>query len=118
MKTPAARLAITGRAAFPFQGETVHKVGRTTGWTYGPVSATCRDINVSGSDVTLFCQSLVRSGVGGGDSGSPVFYSLAGNKARLVGILWGGGIDQQGSTTFAFSPLENIEEELGPLKIN
>ncbi len=33
----------------------------------------CADINVSGTDITLFCQTLVDAGGAGGDSGSPVF---------------------------------------------
>lgn len=117
LKNAAARFAITGRTGSPLEGDVVHKVGRTTGWTYGPVVATCQDLNNSG-DITLFCQSVARAGGGPGDSGSPVFYSLPKNNARLAGILWGGTTDPDLGTIFAFSPLENIEAELGPLKIN
>lgn len=117
LKNPGARITITARTGSPLQGETVHKIGRTTGWTFGRVLATCVEANNS-TDVTMFCQSFVRAGGGPGDSGSPVFYSLPGNKARLVGILWGGGTDPVLGTVFVFSPLENIEAELGPLKVN
>lgn len=117
LKNAGARFTITDRRGSPLEGDTVHKVGRTTGWTFGTVIGTCVDANNS-TDVTLFCQSVVRAGTGGGDSGSPVFYVLPGNKARLVGILWGGRTDPELGTLFAFSPLENIEEELGPLKVN
>jgi hypothetical protein len=117
LKNPGARLTITARTGSPLQGDTVHKIGRTTGWTFGTVLDTCLDTNNS-TDVTLFCQTTVRAGSGAGDSGSPVFYSLPGNKARLVGILWGGRTDPVVGTLYAFSPLENIEAELGPLKIN
>lgn len=117
LKNPGARLTITARTGSPLQGDTVHKIGRTTGWTFGTVLGTCVESNNS-TDVTLFCQTIVRAGSGGGDSGSPVFYSLPGNKARLVGILWGGRTDPALGTLFAFSPLENIEAELGPLKVN
>jgi hypothetical protein len=114
-----ARFSITGRINSPLTGDTVHKVGRTTGWTYGTVVATCSDSNISNSDITLFCQSRVRAGAGGGDSGSPVFYRIGSSpKVRLAGILWGGNTDPQLGTTYVFSPLENIEEELGPLKVN
>jgi len=118
LKLPNARFSITARRGSPLEGDVVHKVGRTTGWTYGPVVATCADLNTSSAEVTFFCQSVVRSGVGGGDSGSPVFYPLPGNKARLVGILWGGGSDPELGTLFVFSPLENIERDLGALKVN
>lgn len=117
LKNPGARLSITARAGSPLQGDTVHKIGRTTGWTFGSVIETCVDAN-NGTDITMFCQSIVRAGGGSGDSGSPVFYSLPGNKARLVGILWGGRTDPDLGVLYAFSPLENIEAELGPLKIN
>ena len=115
---PAARFTIAGKASSPLLGSVLHKVGRTTGWTYGTVIATCADINVSGSDVTDFCQSVVRGGSGPGDSGSPVFVrSGSSPKVKLAGILWGGGSDQDG-IFYVFSPLENIEQELGPLKVN
>jgi hypothetical protein len=117
LKNAGARFSITARTGSPLEGDTVHKLGRTTGWTFGTVIGTCVDAN-NGTDVTMFCQSVVRAGSGSGDSGSPVFYVLPGNKARLVGILWGGRTDPVLGTLFAFSPLENIEEELGPLKVN
>jgi hypothetical protein len=117
LKSASARFTVTARTGSPLQGDTVHKMGRTTGWTFGTVIGTCVDAN-NGTDVTLFCQSVVRAGSGPGDSGSPVFYVLPGNKARLVGILWGGATDPVLGTLYAFSPLENIEKELGPLKVN
>ncbi|MBA3555919.1 MAG: hypothetical protein H0W29_14320, partial [Gemmatimonadales bacterium] len=39
------RWEVVGELGFPFLGETVHKVGRTTGWTRGPVIETCVDVN-------------------------------------------------------------------------
>lgn len=92
---------------------TINKVGRTTGWTAGNVSGTCVTVNVSGSNVQQICQTLVTNNsaniVGAGDSGSPVFKITSGDNVTLVGILWGGG----GSTQFVFSPLKNIQDELG-----
>jgi hypothetical protein len=44
-------------------------------------------------------------------SGSPVFAEEGGGNVTLAGILWGGG-----GGTFVFSPLANIERELGPLQ--
>jgi hypothetical protein len=92
---------------------TVNKVGRTTGWTAGPVTATCVTVNVSGSNIQQQCQTLVTNNsaniVGAGDSGSPVFQITSGDNVKLIGILWGGG----GSTQFVFSPLKNIQDELG-----
>jgi hypothetical protein len=106
----APTFTITGEnAATSFTvGTTVNKVGRTTGWTRGAVTNTCVSTSVSQSKITLLCQTFVSAGVGGGDSGSPVFTESNGN-ATLVGLLWGGS----GSTTFVFSPLSQVERELG-----
>lgn len=97
---------------------TVHKVGRTTGWTSGSVSASCVTVNVSGSNLQLLCQTIVESGggaiVGGGDSGSPVFRPTGSNTAALIGILWGGAGD---GSLFVFSPLASIEAELGSMTV-
>jgi hypothetical protein len=95
----------------PISGQPVNKVGRTTGWTRGNVTGTCVTTNVSGSNIAQICQTFVAAGVGSGDSGSPVFTITSGNNVRLNGILWGGS----GSTSFVFSPISNIEQELGAL---
>jgi hypothetical protein len=114
--TVAGAFAITSQddTTTSFAG-TVNKVGRTTGWTQGDVSRTCATVNVSGSRITLLCQTLV-SGltvlVGGGDSGSPVFRITGGDNVTLIGILWGGSSDGK---LFVFSPLKNVQDELGPL---
>ena len=92
-------------------GQTLDKVGRTTGWTSGLVTNTCVNTGVQGSRIVQLCQTFVNAGVGGGDSGSDVFKLLSGTNVRLEGILWGGS----GSSTFVFSPLKNVLQELGPL---
>jgi hypothetical protein len=94
-------------------GAMVNKVGRTSGWTQGDVIATCVHTNVFGSNHTQLCQSFVAAGVAGGDSGSGVFVITGGRKVTLVGILWGGS----GSQLYVFSPLNQVEKELGPLAV-
>jgi hypothetical protein len=89
---------------------TMNKVGRTTGWSRGSVSSTCANVNVSGTNITLLCQTLVSANSAGGDSGSPVFRVTSGSNVQLVGIMWGGG-----SGTFAFSPLRWVVNELGSM---
>ena len=98
-------------------GDTVHKVGRTTGWSSGTVTGTCLTVNVSGSNVQMLCQTLVENPsariVAGGDSGSPVF-SYAGSNATILGILWGGS---SSGNLFVFSPLQAVENELGAMTV-
>jgi hypothetical protein len=93
-------------------GATVNKVGRTTGWSKGKVAATCATVNVSGSNVTQICQTIVNAKVGAGDSGSDVFTVTGGNNVKLDGILWGASGD---GATFVFSPFANITGEVGAL---
>jgi hypothetical protein len=104
---PSFTVTGTGSAGV---GTEVNKVGRTTGWTFGPVTDTCVDTSVQGSRVLLLCQTFVEGGVGGGDSGSPVFTWSGGNNATLVGLLWGGN---GAGTLFVFSPYSAVAAELG-----
>jgi hypothetical protein len=108
------QFSITGEgAATP--GRTANKVGRTTGWTQGSVTRTCADTGVSGTNIILLCQGFVESTaqiVAAGDSGSPVFMIKSGTNVTLLGNLWGGN---SSGTLFVYSPIANIEQELGPL---
>ena len=104
----------------PVVGTTIHKVGRTTGHTFGTVaSPSCQHTNVSLSNITLLHQVRVTTatnGVNSGDSGSPVFFRQGADPnvdVTLHGILWGGS----GTTAFVYSPLGNVEAELGPLTV-
>ncbi|MEJ7809609.1 MAG: hypothetical protein WKG32_04245 [Gemmatimonadaceae bacterium] len=115
------RFQVVGDVPFPFLGEVISKVGRTTGWTTGEVLLTCVNTNVSGSNVTLLCQDFVGAGVGAGDSGSPVFQQLGtSNNAVLYGILWGSSSllfpDGSSIQAFIFSAMENIRLEVGPIR--
>ena len=107
---------ITDRQPFSVVGQTLDKVGRSTGWTVGTVAITCADFFVADTDVALLCQDAMFSGVAGGDSGSPIFESQAAftSDVTLYGLMWGSA-----NTTFGplivFSPLENIEFELGAM---
>ncbi|HEV8381860.1 MAG TPA: hypothetical protein VGQ29_09760 [Gemmatimonadales bacterium] len=109
-------LTITGTIAINGEGgevvgDVANKIGRTTGWTAGTITNTCVNTGVSGSNIVQLCQNFVSAGVGGGDSGSDVFLQ-AGGGARLLGVLWGGN---SAGTLFVYSPIANVEQELGPL---
>jgi hypothetical protein len=111
--TITGTVSVTGKGVAAV-GQTVNKIGRTTGWTQGAVSQTCVTTGVSGSNVALICQTFVDAGVGGGDSGSDVF-ALSGGNATLLGVLWGGN---SAGTLFVYSPMSGIEAELGALTVN
>ena len=111
--TTAGQFRITSEGA-SVVGQTVNKVGRTTGWTQGVITDTCVDTGVQGSRIVQLCQDFVSATVAGGDSGSPVFAITGGTDVQLRGILWGGN---QAGTSFVYSPIANIErsDELGPI---
>jgi hypothetical protein len=95
-------------------GTPANKVGRTTGWTIGVVTGSCVHSNQAFSNITKLCQTYVAAKSGPGDSGSPVFQLLSGGtNVRLLGILWGGPSD---GSYFVFSPMKNIEQDLGALR--
>jgi len=111
--TIAGSFNITGEAmGNAAVGTLLNKVGRTTGWTQGRVTNSCVDTGVSGTNFLLLCQDFVEAEVGGGDSGSPVFEINSGDDVTLYGILWGGSSD---GSYFVYSPIGNVESELGDL---
>lgn len=104
-----SRFHILETRAYPIGGEQLNKVGRSTGWTAGPVTLTCVNITVNGW--TRLCQDKVDLFATSGDSGSPVFERMSnGNDVRLYGLLWG---LHDGDAVF--SSLANLEYELGAL---
>lgn len=119
--TIASSFRVTAKAASnTLVGDTLNKVGRTTGWSQGQVVASCANVGVSGSNIVQLCQDEVSATVGGGDSGSDVFKitnSPQANDVTLSGILWGGN---QSGTLFVDSPISNVQQsatELGPLTV-
>lgn len=101
------------------KGDTVDKVGRTTGWTSGTVEQTCARTKVASDDgsdsgITLLDQIIVVATGDHGDSGAPVFvYDSGTNTASFAGILWGGS-----NEAFAFSPVSSIALELGSMEFH
>jgi hypothetical protein len=112
------RFRITGEGS-PFVGLFVDKIGRTTAWTWGQVTLTCVTIKDIQDPATgqlinnsLLCQSGADAGSTGGDSGAPVFrWSGSGSNITLFGLYWG----RQSSGRYWFSPIANVEGELGSL---
>jgi hypothetical protein len=107
---------ITGKYNPPVMGDTLHKMGATTGWTYGDVAQTCRHYALDDGHGRryLMCQDLVNAGVYYGDSGSPVFRRLLGDSVQLAGILWGGDPVGTGpGARFIFSRIGAVEQDFG-----
>ncbi len=110
---------IVSEQTSPIMGQTLNKVGRTTGWTRGVVVATCENVDVSDSDITQLCQGLVDAFVDGGDSGSPVFGMNVDGTVFLGGILWGSSTDLvTNAVQFIFSPFGAIQREIGPITVS
>jgi hypothetical protein len=103
--------SIVGKSPYPLKGDTLHKVGIVTGWTYGRVVETCEWIPL-GYWKGLLCQDRLDTGINSGDSGSPVFYLNGGSYANVVGVLWGGD-----TGAAYFSNMQNVERDLGTLNI-
>lgn len=100
-----------GRASV---GQVVGKIGRTTGWTTGKVTNTCVNVLVGDTNIVQLCQNIVSARLRAGDSGSPVFKGTS--NITLAGILWGGNLNENGvGTIYVYSPISNIERELGAL---
>jgi len=116
-KTNLGSLTITGTQGVSgdvygaLTGETVRKVGQTTGTTSGTITATCVDVpprpEPGGTTPGTLCAQAANYGSGSGDSGGPVFIpynpSNPYSTPRTVGIHFA----QQGSTRY-FSPMSQI----------
>jgi hypothetical protein len=102
---------IVAEDTLPFVGQTLFKVGRTTGRTTGPVAQTCVNVLLFQTNIVLLCQDRVSAGVAPGDSGSPVLRGTS--STRLMGTVWGRNAD---GTQFTFSRINLIERDLGALQ--
>lgn len=113
-RTIAGRFWISGKETSFAVGDALHKMGATTGWTYGGVDNNGTCVHYDMGTRYLMCQGVVNAGVNFGDSGSPVFLRVAGDEIKLVGILWGGHpVGTSSGARFVFSPIGGIEEDFG-----
>ena len=105
------------RESTPSVGDTVNKVGITTGWTSGEVVDTCAQTELPNSDRVLLCQTIVINMEADlGDSGAPVFEitnSPNNDDVELLGILWGAFNADGDPTVTWISPVGNVYLDLG-----
>lgn len=115
--------SIVGKSTGLSLGDAVQKEGWFTGWTWGQIDRTCADINVvdktqvdpGGQRWLTFCGNhICLAYTHEGDSGGPVF-SITGTADQSRAVLQG-TIVAKGSGCW-FSPLANIELELGTLTV-
>jgi hypothetical protein len=92
----------------------MHKVGRTTGWTFGPVTHTCVTyVWTIPLKKALLCQYYVASSILGGDSGAPAFWWYCCNPNEA----WIGGLVSTGFTNslYGFSSITGIKNDFANL---
>jgi len=77
---------VTGRRDYAISNEILHKVGTSTGHTYGAVEATCTTVSLL--TWNKVCTDRIDYSSEPGDSGAPVF-KLTGSSATLIGVHWG-----------------------------
>ncbi len=102
-------------------GEELMKVGATSGWTRGYMTATCVHRNmgywsVVGRNVWILCSDATDIHSEPGDSGSGIFKWYGGTDVYFLGILFGGPVDNYNETWH--SNLWGIEQELIGYSVN
>ena len=110
------RIGLTDATSTFFVGDTLEKIGATTGWTAGVVTGTCV-YHSDGIGGGRMCNGVVAAGANHGDSGSPIFWHDSQGAYHLIGILWGGPDAVQGgqnSSEIWFSRWDSIKDDLSP----
>jgi len=104
-------LFVVGTATDVSDGQSIEKIGATSGWTYGTVTGTCMDINWFANDLDkcVYHTSLL---VRGGDSGAPVFTWDGQDGVIVYGISFQG--DTTGSTSYFSKWSYVVGEATGP----
>ena len=105
---------VIAEIAYPITGEVLHKVGRSTGWTYGAVTATCKDVTWFGTTLRIVCQDEASTYLQSGDSGSPLFAPYGGyvGTVAFYGMMWGGV-----PPTAVFGNFTQLKQDLGYLRL-
>jgi hypothetical protein len=97
-------------------GNIVHKVGYRSGWTFGPITDTCRDSYVSGPLRRIKCQLYTALPAYGGDSGGSVFRFVNpynDSEVEFIGVVSRGNEANQ----TIVSPWSQIVAELGQFSV-
>ena len=117
-------LVIVSDNVWPYPGQIMDKVGRTTGWTYGFVTETCVDWKVPQhessplQDVWVECAIENIFSALGGDSGAPVFHChtngcTAPKNVTLMGVYFGSATYPTGAVRNYYSHTNMVKSHLG-----
>lgn len=109
VNTAAPEFTISAESRPSVIGSRIHKVGRTTGWTYGSLTYYCR------KERGYHCQDPANYLFRTGDSGAPVFRHLRNGTIALVGIHHS-RLSVWSYTQSIYSPLSRIRMDLGQLQ--
>jgi len=105
-----SHINLAGNQADVMVGDTLSKIGTTTGWTKGVVFAKNEARSGIPDGLYRLATTRIRMGGSGGDSGAPVLFKSAGGY-YLYGLMWGGGSDSV-SQYISVSTWANISSEL------
>jgi len=121
---PWINMSNQGMASFISVGMTLNKMGFRTGWTYGNVTETCvdRELSSGGKTHRIFCMTRAAMYSGHGDSGGPVFSWDGGDGGTYYGVvsLLGNGCGADVNDfcdNLYFSSLGQIEQDLGSVNV-
>ena len=104
--------SVVGNTYGALTGQTVHKVGRTTGTSSGTVLATCQDFPQVGGSAAVLCAQTANYNASGGDSGAPVWVPYNPSQPNTTPAVAGIHFGSAGSTRY-FSPIGNIWDAQG-----
>lgn len=107
---------VDAEVAYPVSGEVLHKVGISSGWTYGAIYKTCVDapLAVGTGQVRIVCSDWAAMYDQPGDSGGPVFKpSIYPDRASFYGVVFA----KDGVDGVVFSNLTQIRQDLGAISL-
>jgi hypothetical protein len=106
LNTSSPQLTISRESRPSLIGSTIHKIGRTTGWTRGRLTYYCR------KERGYYCQDGANYVYRHGDSGSPVFVLYTNGTIGLIGVHHS-KLSNWNFNESIYSPLSRIRRDLG-----
>lgn len=114
---PRFRIVDSSTGPEPF-GRKLHKMGSTTGWTFGYVGRSCVymwNTAPTSAGLWMICQNEFNAAGAGGDSGAPVFgwyTGGSGHDVQLSGVISMGYMNGAYVNPLIYSPQILVQYEL------